>query len=709
MLSLLASSVLVANSAMAKTNDKEDKIKKPVKEISVSEVTVVATKTEQKVQDVPQMVSVEDVTKAGVSNASSVADVLRNVAGLNFTGGPVRSGQTPTMRGFDSNSLLITMDGRRLQFESQHDGRFYVDPALLKKVEVVRGPASAVYGSGGLGGVIAFETKDAKDFLAPGKTEGAETKVGFQTANEEGYGMLTGYKVAGNYDAVASVLGRSSEDIELSNDTTQRSDDRITSGMAKLGYAINDYSSIKFSVNSFINNAKENTNPQVTPPNQTAGLNLVDKSIKQNEGSIKYTTNPSDMVDFRAHLYAVKTGVKEKIIEASGLNPSGDELNRDMLTIGANLDNTSKIDNHAVSYGVEYYYDDQDGKDNDSDSNSGLTNGQRPGVPDASQQVYGGYVQDEITFNLAEQTKLYVNPAVRYDVFENNSDDPAQKDTDDSRISPRIGSTLKFYDTYSVFSSYSEGFRAPNLTELYAQGVHFPAGLGYFNTFQPNPNLKPEVSKTIEVGSGAEFKDVVKEDDSLRLKGSRFWTRAEDYIEQYFTGPNYGSGACPYPFTAGTCNGGITSFQNVNRANLWGYDATVNYENNFLTASIGASFVTGKDDASGQYLTTKQPLIVTSDIGYKIADTGITIGHFGKYAADKKKAFVDSSDPSNLFDYRRPGFAVHGLYLRYEPKKVENLTIDFAVDNIFDKQYKEPFYELYAPETNFRLSATYKW
>ncbi|HCR85844.1 MAG TPA: hypothetical protein DIV86_04120 [Alphaproteobacteria bacterium] len=705
-ISLFASSILISNAVEAKDTKNISEKPKQENEISVSEVTVVATKTERRVQDVPQMVTVEDVTKAGVSNATSVSDALRNVTGLNFVGGPVRSGQTPNMRGWDSTSLLITLDGRRQQFESSHDGRFFIDPSLLKKVEVVRGPASAIHGSGGLGGVVAFETKDAKDFLENGKTEGAQVTVGAQTANEEGYGILTGYKVGENYDAVASILGRSSEDIELSNDNTQRSDDRITSGMAKIGYDINDYTNIKFALNSFINHAKENTNPQVTPPTQTTGLNLVDKEIIQQEGSIKYRTNPSDLIDFKAHLYAVDTGVEERILEASSLNPVGDNLDREMTTIGLNLDNTSKFNNHSLSYGLEFYTTDQEGKDNDSDANGGVTGGQRSGVPNASQQVYGGFVQDEIIFDLAEQTQLYINPAIRYDVFETEADNSALKESKDSRFSPRIGSTLKFLENYNVFGSYSHGFRAPNLTEIYAQGNHFGAGFGYFNQFQANPYLKPEVSKTLEVGTGFEFSDVLESSDELKFKFARYKTGAQDYIEQYITGPNYGVPPCNFPFVHPSCNGGITLFRNVNKARIWGYEITTGYENSFLTASLGASYVSAKDADTGTYLTTKQPLIVTSDIGYKFADEQFTIGHFGKYAADNKKALIDV--PSQI-NYVRPGFATHGAYLRYEPKKLENLTIDFAVDNIFNKQYREPFFELYAPETNFRLSATYKW
>ena len=64
-------------------------------------------------------------------------------------------------------------DGARQNFGSTHDGRFFIDPRLLDSVEVLREPASSLYGSGATGGVIEFRTVDAADLLAQGQTAGA--------------------------------------------------------------------------------------------------------------------------------------------------------------------------------------------------------------------------------------------------------------------------------------------------------------------------------------------------------------------------------------------------------------------------------------------------------------------------------------------------------------------------------------------------------
>jgi hemoglobin/transferrin/lactoferrin receptor protein len=677
----------------------------PVKKtISLDTVTVVATRSERDVHEVPGMVSVVDTSKPINSGKSKISDLLSGVSGVEFVGGPVRSGEAPTMRGFDSTSQIITLDGRRQNFESQHDGRFYIDPSLIKKVEVVKGSSSALYGSGGLGGVIAFETKDAKDFLTEGRTAGLQTSAGFASANQEISSTLSGYKVGEKSDQVASLVYRTSGNIELNNDTKQRSDDNIYAGYGKLTYDINNDSKIKFDINSLYNFAKENTNPQAGTV-QTSGKNLVKKDILSNQAGVKYTFNPeSKLIDLSTQLYYVDTAVNETIVESTTLNPVNSKIKRDLQTFGFNADNKSQLNDNLLSYGIELYHNIQDGSQ--SGGTTGLPAGQRPGVPDAKSTVFGTYLQDEISVPLANEMELLITPALRFDYYKNEASSAALPDDTENKISPKLASTLKINDNYNIFGNYSEGFRAPNLTELYSSGTHFLVGANA-NTFVANPNLRPESSRSFEFGTGAKFNDIMNKDDELRLKASRYITRASDYIEQVVTSGNIGvPGLCPFPFVAGTCNAGTTSFTNVPSANIWGYE----FESNYLTSDwefgVGASYVSAENARNGVALTTKQPLIFTSKLAYNFADQGITIGHKGKYADDNKKALRDLP---NQINYRRPGFATHGVFLSYTPTKHKDLTLDFGIDNIFDKKYKQPFGEIYDMERNYRINVTYKW
>ncbi len=680
-------------------------------------ITVVATKTKRSIKEVPQQVSVISTDEPGISTSSKISEVLRNVPGLNFNGGPVRSGETPTMRGFDSTSLIITQDGRRLNFESQHDGRLFIDPSLIKKIEVVKGPASALHGSGGLGGVIAFETKDAADFLTPGENEGAQIRAGYQSVNEEGSYTLTGYKRSNIYDAVASITHRKSEDIELSDGRTQRSNDNIISGLGKFSYDIDTDSTVEVGINSYNGNSKENTNPQAGP-SQTSGRNLVKKDIAQQEASLKYTFDPeSELVDMRSHIYFVDTDVEELVRERSSttspLNVPGDVLDRRMQTLGFNLENTSNVDvgtkENALTYGLDFFRNEQEGSDSDSTANSGLTGTARPGVPNAESMVFGAFLQDELKFDLGAAREFYITPAIRFDHYKNEAASSAFPDSEEDAISPKIGATYKHNENFSVFSNYGQAFRAPNLTELYSQGVHFRVA-GLANTFTVNPYLKPEKATTFEYGTNFNFTDILEEKDVVNLKLSKYETKSDDYIEQVVAGSNIGNPfICPFPFVAGGCSAGTTSFTNVPKADIWGYEADFTYENELLIGRLGASYTQAKNARTGTRLTTKQPFIVTSDLGFKIPQLDLIVGHFGKYADDNKKGYYDASDPQNIINYRRPGFATHGIYASYAPEKLENLTVDMGVDNIFNKKFREPLAEIYSPSTNYKVDVTWKF
>lgn len=80
------------------------------------------------------------------------------------------NGQDVTLRGYGKNGVLTLVDGIRQGTDTGHLNSTFLDPALVKRIEVVRGPSALLYGSGALGGVIAYETVDAADLLFQAKT-----------------------------------------------------------------------------------------------------------------------------------------------------------------------------------------------------------------------------------------------------------------------------------------------------------------------------------------------------------------------------------------------------------------------------------------------------------------------------------------------------------------------------------------------------------
>ena len=135
-------------------------------------MVVTATGNERSSFEAPMMVTVIEANTPTSETATSAADMLRKIPGLTVTGSGRVNGQDVTLRGYGKTGVLTLVDGIRQGTDTGHMNATFLDPALVKRVEIVRGPSALLYGSGALGGVISYETVDAADLLSPGQNTG---------------------------------------------------------------------------------------------------------------------------------------------------------------------------------------------------------------------------------------------------------------------------------------------------------------------------------------------------------------------------------------------------------------------------------------------------------------------------------------------------------------------------------------------------------
>ena len=144
-------------------------------------VTVTATRTPLLVSEVPATVTVIDAETIADQMATDIKDLVRFEPGISVRRAPTRFGAAQgvtgrdgnagfNIRGLEGNRVLIQVDGVRVpdgfEFGAQSAGRGdYVDLGIVESVEILRGPASALYGSDGLAGAVSFLTSDPQDFL----------------------------------------------------------------------------------------------------------------------------------------------------------------------------------------------------------------------------------------------------------------------------------------------------------------------------------------------------------------------------------------------------------------------------------------------------------------------------------------------------------------------------------------------------------------
>ena len=157
-----------------------------------------------------------EITEADIENRnpSSTKDVFAGESSITASGGAA-IGQKVFVNGIEESLLSVTIDGARQNKSAfHHTGNVLLDPELLKRVEVSEGLAPADAGPGALAGSIAYETKDASDLLAEGKTFGGFVKLG-GSSNGNGLEAATAiYGITGGFEYLLSVTNRESDDYE---------------------------------------------------------------------------------------------------------------------------------------------------------------------------------------------------------------------------------------------------------------------------------------------------------------------------------------------------------------------------------------------------------------------------------------------------------------------------------------------------------------
>ncbi|MCB1989564.1 MAG: TonB-dependent receptor, partial [Burkholderiaceae bacterium] len=206
----------------------------------LSETVVTATRTEQPLSDLVADVSIVDRETIEASGAAGVSDLLARLPGVEITrNGGVGNASSVYVRGAEQRFTAVYIDGVRIDSQSTGGALWEQIPlAQIERIEVLRGPAAAVYGSDAIGGVIQLFTR---------KGEGpAQPYVGVGLGNQGTRKIEAGVSgTAGPEGALDYALGlahaRSSGFDAKASGTHNPDDDgyRSTSGSARLGYRIN--------------------------------------------------------------------------------------------------------------------------------------------------------------------------------------------------------------------------------------------------------------------------------------------------------------------------------------------------------------------------------------------------------------------------------------------------------------------------------------
>ncbi len=408
--------------------------------VQLKEVVVTATKTEKQPQDVTQSVTVITADEIQKSGATNVAEVMSTKAGVMVNEqGPVGALQSVTVRGSTYQQVLILLDGKRLNSGSAggYDmSELPVPMSAIERIEIVRGPSSALYGSDAMGGVVNIITKKPTTPLTT--LSGSMGRNGYTSASLYNTGRE-------NNTYYTLSLGK-----ERSHGYRDNSDsDQKVAGI-KIGYDLDTSSSIEGAFDYITKDlgvpgsvdfpspvARQQTREAISGLQYKARITQgLDYSLRvyRNQEHIGYQ-NP-DFIEFDTNR-SVTSGTE---IQVSWLMSSFS-----MLTAGTEGREDSLVNNTAGTH---------------------------------TATISSAYLQEEL--NLGDSVIVVLGGR-----NDNNS-------SFGNKFSPRASARYLQAGSGTILrASYGKGFRAPTLNDLYFQDAFGDHG---------NLDLRPETSEEFEGG-----------------------------------------------------------------------------------------------------------------------------------------------------------------------------------------------------------------
>lgn len=571
---------------------------------SFDEVVVTATRTENDVKKVPastQVITQEDIKRGGATSVRNALSMYANI----FQKSKVRGGgHDIIIRGMETKHSLVMVNGRRISNEADASGlgnamsldRININD--VEKIEIVRGPSSALYGSEAMGGVLNIITKPSKEqTLLTGLEHTSEDTSHWWHADT---GRIGNFSMT--LDARFNKINRSMLDTATESDpygTAQTYN-------ASLNYYVNDHSYVNAYMDYYSQHLKTDTGTPVMKPitltTSSGKMSLSGQAMLEGTGSKAYKqknygiswNGKTDKNDWQIQAYMSKfnwsTTSNTKVL--GSIPPAGMEgmfnfllqkknaydFNHDEHNMWAieGRDSLRVNDHHRVTFGAEYVKEKVAGTGlgANGDSVYSITeNGKTKSSSEKTLSSYAAYLQDEIEYG-----KWFIVPAIRYD----------HHSAYGSHTSPKIGVTYNATDHFRIKANYGDGFKAPSVSQLYYD-LDMEMGRGNWVHLTGNPNLKPEKSKSWDLGVEAEFG-----------KGYGSLTYFDNDVDNLIASIPKGKDS----------NGhNLHRYENVNKARIKGLENTLGYRfNDTLEFKVTSTLLDAKDTSSGKDLTQRARL-----------------------------------------------------------------------------------------------------
>lgn len=661
-------------------------------------VRVSASRHEMDLSDVPLSVSVVSGEEVDRSSAATVADLLDDVPGVQVSNNGPAGVKYVNIRGEGNNRTVILVDGQRVTEQKSMEGiPLLIAVQDIERVEVIKGPASVLYGSDAIGGVVNVITKKGP------KEDGVHGSAGVR-GDSGTHGIDQNYSLSGRYGDFAARLAYSDEDhgdVDSPKGKIDNTDYRLQNTSASLTYDISEDATAGIKVEVFrgrVNSSNAGT--------EGFELHMPDWDRDKVGVFLDVKDITKTFVKFHIDAYYQKTDKNFEQSYDTGAAVMAMNTRNKLYTYGVNAQADFDFGSNYLIVGAMVDYQDLDAVSN---TNVSVTSGMMNINPviqrddDASVLTAAIYAQDE--FNFAEGWNLvfgargtYVKneddhnknttttismPAMNRVLSSTTSTEAGNYDDEDANATFSISLVNTQIENWTFRGTVSQGYRYATINELYIGSAMVSASdMSTGSVMVPNPDLDPETSTSYELG-------VRFNNGKLNADVTFFFTDSDDYIANV-----------TYTDSAGE---EYVTPENIESAQSFGVELALSYrfelgEDAVIVPYAVGTFMRRKYDDGGDSTYNTNTPKVYGKIGVRgaLADGNRAWwGDVNMRSNSAAQQWIDDDDyEAGGYMDRTPGWATFNISAgvditpeNYNPYFAK-LSIAVGIDNLFDRAYQ---------------------
>lgn len=704
------------------------------KTTNLEEVVFSGNRWEQNRAEVPN--KVEPITESEIEfdNPQTSADLL-DASNEVFVQKSQLGGGSPMIRGFATKSVLLTVDGVRMNNAIFRGGNLQnvinLDPNAMERTEVVFGPGSVIYGSDALGGVMAFHTKDPELSKTGNFRFDGNAMTRYATANDEKtghidlnlgtekWGFLTSFTYSAFGDQQMGVNGpdeyKRTEQVKRINgrDSIVLNPDpntQVPSGfdewflMQKIRFKPNENWDLNYGFHySRTSNIPRydrltQRKPQLNGPLANATWYYGPQIWMMNNLKIHHSMETTFYDE--AKLTIAQQFYEESRHDREFRDPllRHREENVDIYT--ANLDFQKAFsENTRLFYGLQGVYNLVSSEAEEENIETGKTKPTATRYPDGSDyQTYAGYAR--LVHNFSDQWTVnagarYTHVALNADLTDNQSFYPLpfnKIDLQTGAVNGNLGLIFKPGQSWRFKLNASSGFRAPNIDDV---GKVFDSEPG--SVVVPNDNLAPEYAYNGDFGIVKQF------DDRGRLELTGFYTIVTNSMVRRPLSFN-GRDSIEYDGEQSE----TLAVQNATGSTIYGGSIAFNTPiTDHIRARLKYTYIEGETDA-GEPIRHVAPPFGAGHLIYE--NSGLRLNFSARFNQEINNGNLAPSEQDKLHMYAlngqqqpySPGWYTLNFRAGYELTNF--LKVNAGVENILDKRYRSYSSGISAPGRNFYLT-----